>query len=792
MKWRLPILGTQVKIGKDAEDKEAPKIKAVSEVLGGFLDFGSTTLSNEKQISSKLIKANTEWVYINVSTLADIVSSIEFDLFQFRMVNGQVELEPIEEHEILDLLDKFNETTTKNDAIYNTEAHMDLAGEAFWYLDGGDNGKKPENIFLIQPDNVELKLGDFTDASARLVDEYVYKVNIDGKTIEKQYSPDEIIHIKVPNPGNPYRGYSAIEALASTIDTDNFAQEALRNLFKNGMIGDFFLTTDNRLNADQLKNLAAQFRAAYTGVKNFWKVPILFGGIKPEKLMSTGREMQLIELEEWFRNKIMAAFNNTRASLGLDDEVNRSTSESSLLHWKRNVIAPKMARIVNSLNEYLVPRYGENLLLGFKDPVPEDRESEMKEAIELFKAKLITKNEARQIIDYDEVEGGDEFETVTVNPLQPLPEQMPKSLKYVNYRQVFRKANVFKMAKEYNEIKREAIPLARKLIKSRKHKEDTEEIREHSAFSNEQVWDYWEKQINLVNGVEDIFQNYAEQFSKEIVENGLKSLDDPDKRAQGDLVDKEELIDMAVNKFSVPLNEILILSGQLANRLIGVDDPYIPTKAVDTRAAIRQQIELFAASMIDTDLDIMTEILAAGLDEELSIPQIRRQIEEKFEQYNKTQAERITRTEVLKTSNLGAQDAFEQSGVVVAKQWLTAMDDRTDPLCASLNGKIIDLRSDYFKKGDSVEIGDRVFKLNYSDTPYPPIHVSCRCTLLPIIEGQDDFDIRSYDSFQNLKARINELESQADKRTKAFKELQKEKQDTQEYANALERLVDES
>ena len=145
---------------------------------------------------------------------------------------------------------------------------------------------------------------------------------------------------------------------------------------------------------------------------------------------------------------------------------------------------------------------------------------------------------------------------------------------------------------------------------------------------------------------------------------------------------------------------------------------------------------------------------------------------------------------------MGAQDAFEQSGVVVAKQWLTAMDDRVDPLCNSLNGKIIDLKGSYFKKGDSVEAGGKVFKLNYSDTPYPPIHTSCRCTLLPVIEGQDDFDIRSYQAFQTMKAQIAELESKADKRTKEYKELKKQFEESEksqgesaDYIKELEKIA---
>lgn len=792
MRLKLPLLGTKIAIGKDSEPKTKIVEKRVSDtdVLGSFLNFGTSALSGEKSISSKLIKANEEWVYINVSTLAETVSSLEFELFQFKMIDGQIELTPIEEHELLELLERFNEVTTKTDAIYNTEAHLDLTGDAFWFLEGGAGNNRPEKIYLLQPDAISLKLGDFTKAGSVLIQSYEYKLNVNNKTIEENYRPDEIIHIKVPNPANPYRGKSAVEALAMTIDTDNFAQESLKNLFKNGMIGDFFLSTEKRATPEQIKNLAAQFKAAYTGVKNFWKVPILYGGIKPEKLMSTGREMQLIELEEWFRNKIMTAFKNTRASIGLDDEVNRSTAEASLANWKRSVIAPKMGRIVNALNEYLVPRYGENLLLGFKDPVPEDREGEIKEATELFKNKIITKNEARQIVGYEEVEGGDEFE-VALNPLaQNFEQNLRKipSLKYVNFQPVFRKAGVYQQAKDYREAYNKLRPIAAKIIKNRNKKaKEPEQSREHAKFTNEQVWEYWQKQINIVEDIERVFQNSAEQFSKQIVEAGLNNI--TENKIE---VDKQALLDLAISKFTPDLNEVMVISGQLANNLIGIDEPYIPTKEVNTREALREQILLFAGSMIDTDIDLMTGILNEGLVEGLSIAQIRRDIQEKFEGFDKTQAERITRTEVLKASNLGTQDAFEQSEVVVAKQWLTAMDDRVDGDCEELNGAIVDLEGDYDDTIKSLLGEEKAATiLNYNSVDYPPLHPNCRCTLLPIIEGQEDFDIRSYRKFQDLQATIIELEDKADKRTKEYKELKQQHEESEKSKSEIENYVKE-
>lgn len=794
---QLPFLG-QVTIGEKPPVKET-KQKSL-EVGGGFLDFGNRALSNEKEISDRLIKSFDEWVYINVSTLAEVVSVMEFELLQFKMTGGQIELEPIEEHELLDLLNKFNANTTKSDAIYNTEAHLDLAGDSFWLLDEVNKGK-PQSIRLLQPDNITLDL-QVDQTKGVLVRAYKYKVVIEGKTIERPYRPEEIIHIKVPNPGNPYRGKSAVEALATTIDTDNYAQIALKQLFKNGMIGDFFLSTEKRATPDQLKNLAAQFKAAYTGVKNFWKVPILYGGIKPEKLMSTGREMQLIELETAMRNKIMSAFKNTRSSLGIDDEVNRSTSESSLLNWKRSVIAPKMARIVNALNEYLVPRYGDNLILGFKDPVPEDRDSEIKEATDLFNAKIITKNEARQLVGYEEVEGGDEFE-VTVNPLaadfgKQVKAKVP-ALKYVNFNAVLRKANVFSKAKEFKRLTAEARPFAKQLIKNRHKDTPIEEPREHGKFTNQQVWDYHEQKINMVGSTEDVFKSVLENYIDDQLAFMLGNIDSElnksvKSKALISEYDIEAQLIRAQADFGPLLASIGISSGSQALKLIGSGDIFIAGD--DLQSFIKKQIRMFAKSMIETEQETLTGIIADGLKRGLSVPKIENNIRAAFPDIKRIQSRRITRTEVLKTSNHASVVAWQESGLVVAKQWLTARDDRVDPLCAELNGKIINLDRKFFKRGDTFESGGRSITLDYASVPEPPLHVNCRCDVLPILIGQEDFDIRSYEDFQALKGQKAELEAKVDKRTKEYKEAkklyedsQKDLAETKEYVKGLEKIA---
>src|SRR3990167_11137314 len=285
MNIKLPLFG-QIVTGKDASEPSAPSIVKIEspktektyDVLGGFLSFGRNNLSNEKTISSKLLDANKEWVYRNNDVIAQEVAKMEFELYSIDLKDGVIVYTEIQDHKLLDLLDKFNSRTTKMDGLYMTQSHKKLTGDSFWLLD--KNGNNDENIFVLPPDKIELMLTDPTDSSTELISSYKYEDVIDGKRISKEYTPDQIIHFKKPNPKNPFRGYGAVEAIADTIDADNITNETQRNFFDKGAISNFVLTTDSKITQEQLKRIRAELRAMYTGSKNAYTTMIFGNGLK--------------------------------------------------------------------------------------------------------------------------------------------------------------------------------------------------------------------------------------------------------------------------------------------------------------------------------------------------------------------------------------------------------------------------------------------------------------------------------------------------------------------------------
>jgi len=356
---------------------------------------------------------------------------------------------------------------------------------------------------------------------------------------------------------------------------------------------------------------------------------------------------------------------------------------------------------------------------------------------------------------------------------------VPKALQSVDVKALLRSRGIYDKQIQIRELKQAAIPLAKQMLKKPKQKTEPPKQPKHSVFSDEIVLAYWEKQIHIVDTLEKHFEKKVEQFIDKVVKGFLMHLDSEvatnkdydDTRAKGYFENTEsELLVSAQLDFAPLLGQTATLAGQEALKLVGSRDVYIMDQM---NSKITRNVAKFTGSMLDTDRDKLIKTLADGLSDGKSIPEIRKQIEDDFVGYSRMQAERITRTEVLRASTEGTLDAYQQSGVVEGKQWLTA--GATDE-CAAYDGQIeYSLKGNFFTPENEFQDGD------------PPLHPNCKCVLLPVIVGEEP----AYTPKQNqaMVDKITDLEAQIDKRTKAFKELKEQHLDDRAYIKALEGYV---
>lgn len=300
------------------------------------------------------------------------------------------------------------------------------------------------------------------------------------------------------------------------------------------------------------------------------------------------------------------------------------------------------------------------------------------------------------------------------------PNELPSSLKTVPVKALLRKRGIYLEQKVNRELKEAARSVAREFIKGKKKKAEPQR---YLHFTNEEALGYWQKQVRLIEVIESKFENKVQQFVMKMVDGFLSEIDEEittiefKKHTKGFFEDNtDELLTRAQLDFTPLLVNQAVLAGQEALKLIKSDEIYLPELL---RKKIAENVAKFTQSMIDTDRETLANIITQGLADGKSVGDIRNQIQTDFREiYSKSQAERVTRTEVSRVSNQASLDAWEQSGQVEGKQWVTfgAVDE-----CLAYDGQIVSLSANFYGQTDEFADGD------------PPLHPNCKCGTVPIL-----------------------------------------------------------
>lgn len=305
------------------------------------------------------------------------------------------------------------------------------------------------------------------------------------------------------------------------------------------------------------------------------------------------------------------------------------------------------------------------------------------------------------------------------------PTDVPAALKKVDVKALLRSRGVYFQQRVNQAAKEKALPLARLALKK---KAKTEKQR-YLHYSNADAIKYRQKQIHVVEVVEQHFENKLKQFITKVVDGFLAHLESEIgttkqlKRFKSkDYFDdsEDDWTTQALLDFTPLLESMATLAGQEAMRMAGSDKVYIP---FNYRDVIAKNVEAFTKSMLETDRQKLIDIIANGIKEGRSVPEIRSAIQADFQgDYTKNQAMRITRTEVSRVSNQASLDAWQQSGVVEGKQWVTqgAVDE-----CAGYDGQIESLDGNFYPDTTEFADGD------------PPLHPNCRCGTIPVLLNEN-------------------------------------------------------
>lgn len=683
------------------------------------------------------------WVYACVAAIADEVAGIELHLY--RQTGDKIE--EVSTHSLLDLLYRVNDFTTKFDHWWLTQNYLELTGEAPWLLDRG-GGTEPIGIYLLRPDKLTIKF-----SPDKVVEGYVYETSPTEKT---EFAAEDVIFLKYPNPMKPFRGRGTLEAAIQTVDLDFYSEKYNLNFMYNQARPDAVLTTEQKLSEEQIIRMNKQWDKKFKGIDKIARLAILEGGVKYQQLQLSQKDMDFLEQQKFSRDKIFSIFRVPKSIIAISDDVNRANAETGAYAFARWTIKAKMKRIVEQLNEFLVPLYGDDLFLDFEDPVPENRELELLAYEKALSMNgWMTINEVRELEGLKPVEGGD----VVFRPIASVPinmdlgQSVPPTAGAAGidkYRAKIISLHAKKNLDESINIKDEI----KRVIKFHlKNKDNEKKDKKLLGIKNPEL--FWKKQITIGAKYERIFMVRVRKLFRSQAEMVLRNLRQSNKEILARLRQISDLTNPAGQRIKywsemkLNVDKLMLDVKKEAKKFAAILTPVISgaiadegqytldSMGVDMEFDFNNNVKIylakhpmkFSTSVNKTTNKKLSATLNEGVANGESIDDLASRVEDVFNMTDRSRSVLIARTETSRAVNFATGEAYRQSKVVEGKQWLTAMDERTCDECESMDGKIVDVDDNFFDQGDEY----RGLVFDYDDVGEPPLHDMCRCTIIPVI-----------------------------------------------------------
>lgn len=331
------------------------------------------------------------------------------------LLNNATDVEEITEHIFLDLIRSMNPIHNGFEALETLGLSLDLTGNGYWRLVLDPSNGIPLEIWPLMPQYVTIMRSKTLGIEA-------YKYGLDDRTADI-IPADEVVHFRYPNPKDYFYGMGPMEAAQLPAALNQKFDVYEHSVLDNNAVIPFFLGTDQTLNESTVSRLRNDVEKLHKGYKKAGKMGFFHSGLKPHKLAVDPTDVNYVEGHRITLEKIAAIF-GVPMSMLKSDKVPRANADAGAYQHAKHTINPRLHRIEQTINQDIMPLYDQKLFVAFDNPVPEDKDFELKESDTRLKNWSLTINEYRQKHGEDEVEWGNE--PLVQGQVVPLSESAPK------------------------------------------------------------------------------------------------------------------------------------------------------------------------------------------------------------------------------------------------------------------------------------------------------------------------------------------------------------------------------
>lgn len=283
-----------------------------------------------------------------------------------------------------------------------------LTGDAIMLQWGKDEQGRPAALYRLNPSMIEVIPGEPGEPMIR-----AYEYQVPGMS-KVEFSPDEILHIKRPNPHSEFRGAGIIAGDPRAFDMQIALTDTKANYYENGARLSGVLETDRAMNDGLIGKIRRQFLGTYAGKDNSYKVAVLERGLKFNAISNSAVDAAFGDVSDQSRNYIFALFGIPASMFGIESEhaAKQGQGSEDRREFANNKMRPMLDRFETAITVGLVEAgWGLRFCIDYKYQLPAEAKIELAENF----AKLpgVTVKEVREFVDLEPL--GDERDEIALN-----------------------------------------------------------------------------------------------------------------------------------------------------------------------------------------------------------------------------------------------------------------------------------------------------------------------------------------------------------------------------------------
>lgn len=341
-----------------------------------------------------------------IQMIATSAASVSWVLHQLSAKSAKT---PLASHPLLYLLEHPNPCCAGAEFFENVYAYKLISGNSYIHAVIPSNGK-PQELHYLRPDRVAVIAGkDALPAGYR----YTVGNLVKDFMVNRLTGQSPVLHLRCFHPTNDWYGLSPVEAAAYSIDQHNQAGQWNQSLLQNGarpsgaLVVNMGENTVGTLTEEQYQRLKSQVDEQFSGAANAGRPILLEGGLDWREMSLSPKDMDFIEMKHSAARDIALAFGVPPQLLGIPgDNTYSNLAEARLALWEQTIL-PLLDHVTDALNHWLVPLFGDNLVLSY-DENTISALSPRREKLwnRISQSNFLTINEKRKALGLGTVEGG--------------------------------------------------------------------------------------------------------------------------------------------------------------------------------------------------------------------------------------------------------------------------------------------------------------------------------------------------------------------------------------------------